>query len=505
MTEFLLEMKHITKTFPGVKALDRVDFNLYPGEIHALMGENGAGKSTFIQVLTGVHHPDGGEIILEGKKIVMHDPLVAARHGIAAIYQHLAIYPDLTVAENIFMGHEKLTRGIKSINWKQTNQAAQALLSKMGAAIKPTDTMGTLSIAQQQMVEIAKALSQNMKILIMDEPTAALTRQESEELYEIARNLREHGVSIILISHRLEDTFKLADRVSILRDGQYIGTWNIGDVTEDDLVKHMVGRSIDQFFPIKANPIGKELLRVENLTQAGYFADISFTLHEGEILGLTGLVGAGRTEVVQAICGITKADGGTVSVRGERVHIKDPHDALDYSIGLLPEDRQKQGLFLPWSINHNITLPTIRRYTRRRLVQPKLEQAESRKFFDLLKVRAVSVETPAASLSGGNQQKVVIGKLLSGNSKILIMDEPTKGVDVGSKAQIYELMCDLTAQGYGILMISSEMPEVINMCDRIVVMREGRVSETIAKKDATQETVLAAALPVARQGREGTA
>ena len=267
----------------------------------------------------------------------------------------------------------------------------------------------------------------------------------------------------------------------------------------------MVGRSIDQFFPIKANPIGKELLRVENLTQAGYFADISFTLHEGEILGLTGLVGAGRTEVVQAICGITKADGGTVSVRGERVHIKDPHDALDYSIGLLPEDRQKQGLFLPWSINHNITLPTIRRYTRRRLVQPKLEQAESRKFFDLLKVRAVSVETPAASLSGGNQQKVVIGKLLSGNSKILIMDEPTKGVDVGSKAQIYELMCDLTAQGYGILMISSEMPEVINMCDRIVVMREGRVSETIAKKDATQETVLAAALPVARQGREGTA
>ena len=311
MTEFLLEMKHITKTFPGVKALDRVDFNLYPGEIHALMGENGAGKSTFIQVLTGVHHPDGGEIILEGKKIVMHDPLVAARHGIAAIYQHLAIYPDLTVAENIFMGHEKLTRGIKSINWKQTNQAAQALLSKMGAAIKPTDTMGTLSIAQQQMVEIAKALSQNMKILIMDEPTAALTRQESEELYEIARNLREHGVSIILISHRLEDTFKLADRVSILRDGQYIGTWDIGDVTEDDLVRHMVGRSIDQFFPMKANPIGKELLRVENLTQAGYFADISFTLHEGEILGLTGLVGAGRTEVVQAICGITKADGGT--------------------------------------------------------------------------------------------------------------------------------------------------------------------------------------------------
>ena len=494
MRQFLLEMKNITKTFPGVKALDRVNFDLYPGEIHALMGENGAGKSTFIQVLTGVHHPDGGEIILDEKKIVMHDPLVPARHGIAAIYQHLAIYPDLTVAENIFMGHEKLTKGVKRINWKQTNQAAQELLTKMGTTIKPTDTMGTLSIAQQQMVEIAKALSQNMKILIMDEPTAALTRQESEELYAIARSLREQGVSIILISHRFEDTYKLADRVSILRDGQYIGTWNINEVSEGELVRHMVGRSIDQFFPVKNNPIGNELLRVENLSQTGRFADISFTLHEGEILGLTGLVGAGRTEIVQAVCGITKASG-KIYINGEHVTIKSPHDALAYSIGMLPEDRQKQGLFLPWSINHNITLPTIDRYTRKKIIQPKLEQEESRKFFDLLKVRAVSVETPAASLSGGNQQKVVIGKLLSGDSRILIMDEPTKGVDVGSKAQIYEVMCELAAQGYGILMISSELPEVVNMCDRIVVMREGRVSATIPKQEATQETVLAAALP----------
>ena len=495
MSQFLLEMKQITKTFPGVKALDRVSFDLYPGEIHALIGENGAGKSTFIQVLTGVHHPDGGEIILEGKKITMHNPLVAARHGIAAIYQHLAIYPDLTVAENIFMGHEKLRKGLKSIHWKRTNQAAQELLTKMGASIKPTDTMGMLSIAQQQLVEIAKALSQNMKILIMDEPTAALTRQESEELYEIAKSLRSQGVSIILISHRFEDTFRLADRVTILRDGQYIGTWNIGDVTDSELVRHMVGRSIDQFFPVKKNQIGGELLRVENLSQIGRFKDISFTLHEGEILGLTGLVGAGRTEVVQAICGVTKASG-EVCIRGKRVHIQTPHDALAHSIGMLPEDRQKQGLFLPWSINRNITLPTIHRYARRQLIRPKLEQAESRKYFDLLKVRAVSVETPAASLSGGNQQKVVIGKLLSGNSRILIMDEPTKGVDVGSKAQIYEVMCDLAAQGFGILMISSELPEVINLCDRIVVMREGRVSATISRREATQETVLAAALPM---------
>ena len=498
MSKFLLEMKNITKTFPGVKALDRVSFDLYPGEIHALMGENGAGKSTFIQVLTGVHHPDGGEIILEGQTIVMHNPLVAARHGIAAIYQHLAIYPDLTVAENIFMGHEKLAKGISAINWKQTNQAAQALLDKMGTTIKATDTMGALSVAQQQMVEIAKALSQNMKILIMDEPTAALSRQESEELYAIAKSLRDQGVSIILISHRFEDTFRLADRVSILRDGQYIGTWPIGDVSEGELVRHMVGRSIDQFFPHKDNPIGGEVLRVENLSQTGYFADISFALHEGEILGLTGLVGAGRSEVVRAIIGMTKPDSGKVYVRGEEIGIRNPHDALAHGIGMLPEDRQKQGLFLPWSINDNITLPTIGRYTRNRMVQPKLEREESQKFFDLLKVRAVSVETPASSLSGGNQQKVVICKLLSENSKILIMDEPTKGVDVGSKAQIYEVMCDLAAQGYGLLMISSELPEVINMCDRIVVMREGRVSTIIPKAEATQENVLAAALPMGK-------
>ncbi|MFH1511744.1 MAG: sugar ABC transporter ATP-binding protein, partial [Bacillota bacterium] len=323
----------------------------------------------------------------------------------------------------------------------------------------------------------------------------ALTRQESEELYGIVRSLRAHGVSVILISHRFEDTFKLADRVSILRDGQHIGTWAIGDVTDAELVRHMVGRSIDQFFPLKRNPIGGELLRVEGLSQTGHFKDISFTLHEGEILGLTGLVGAGRTEVVQAICGVTRCSGA-VSIRGKRVSIKNPADALKHSVGMLPEDRQKQGLLLPWSVNHNITLPTLRRYTRNKLLKPKLEQKESKKFFDFLKVRAVSVETPAASLSGGNQQKVVIGKLLSGDSRILIMDEPTKGVDVGSKAQIYEVMCDLAAQGYGILMISSELPEVVNMCDRVVVMREGRVSATILKRDATQERVLAAALPM---------
>lgn len=495
MAEYLLEMNHITKIFPGVKALDNVHFNLKKGEIHALMGENGAGKSTFIKVLTGVHQPDGGEIILDGKKIEMHDPLVAAHHGIAAIYQHLAAYPDLTVAENIFMGHEKLT-GLKSIRWRETNQAAKKLLASLGSDISPTQRMGVLSVAQQQLVEIAKALSQDMRILIMDEPTAALSRRESEELYEIARSLRDRGISIILISHRFEDMFKLADRVTVFRDAQYIDTWDVKDVTEGDLVRAMVGRSIDQYFPKKTAKIGKELLKVEGLSRTGFFADVSFTLHEGEILGFTGLVGAGRTEVVEAVCGVTHPDSGKIFLEGKEIQITSPHDALGKGIGLLPEDRQKQGLFLPWSIGHNITLPALDRFVKNGLLRDSLERAEGDHFKTLMKIRATSIDDTASSLSGGNQQKVVVSKLLSGSSRILILDEPTKGVDVGSKAQIYEIMCELTAQGYGILMISSELPEVINMADNILVMREGRVSTIIAHDEATQENVLSAGMPV---------
>ncbi|NLD59541.1 MAG: sugar ABC transporter ATP-binding protein [Clostridiales bacterium] len=495
MSEYLLEMNNITKIFPGVKALDGVHFNLRKGEIHALMGENGAGKSTFIKVLTGVHQPDGGEIILDGELIHMHDPLVAARHGIAAIYQHLAAYPDLTVAENIFMGHEKLT-GLKSIRWKQTNAEARRLLRSLGSDISPTERMGVLSVAQQQLVEIAKALSQDMRILIMDEPTAALSRRESEELYEIARGLRDRGISIILISHRFEDMHRLADRVTVLRDAKYIGTWTVGEVTEADLVKQMVGRSIDQYFPKKTAPIGEELLKVEGLSRTGFFADVSFTLHAGEILGLTGLVGAGRTEVVEAVCGVTRKSAGRIFVEGREVDIRSPNEALKLGVGLLPEDRQKQGLLLAWSIGRNITLPAIKRFTKRGLIREAGERKEAEHFKTLMKIRATSIDDTAMSLSGGNQQKVVVSKLLSGESKILILDEPTKGVDVGSKAQMYEIMCELAAKGFGILLISSELPEVINMADNIIVMREGRVSTVIPRAEATQENVLSAGMPV---------
>ena len=494
--EPILQISHITKMFPGVKALEDVQFDLYPGEIHALMGENGAGKSTFIKVLTGVHQPDGGAIKMSGKPVVMHTPLVAQQLGIAAIYQHLAAYPHLSVAENIFMGHEQISPRTKHIRWKKTNDMARALLSSLGSDISPTERMGVLSVAQQQLVEIAKALSQNAKVLIMDEPTAALSKRESEDLYEIVSNLKAKGTSVLLISHRFEDMFKLADRVTVLRDGRYIGTWPVKDVSAEQLVQHMVGRDIGQFYPKKHTLRGEELLRVDGLSRTGYFADVSFTLHAGEILGLTGLVGAGRTEVVEAICGVSRPTAGKIFVKGKEVSISDPGAALKMGIGLLPEDRQKHGLLLPWAISRNITLPAMTQIVHRGLLSQRKENEQADRLIRLLAIKAQSAEDTAESLSGGNQQKVVVAKLLFGNTRVLILDEPTKGVDVGSKAAIYEIMCDLAAQGFGILMISSELPEVINMCDSILVMRQRRIAARFEYGDATQEGILTAAMPL---------
>lgn len=498
MADYLLEMNHITKIFPGVKALDDVSFNLKKGEIHAIVGENGAGKSTFIKVLTGVHQPDGGEIILDGQKVVMNDPLVAQKHGIAAIYQHAASYPDLSVAENIFIGHEFMTGPF--INWAKANREAQKLLNSVGANFSSTASVGSLSVAQQQLVEIAKALSQNARILIMDEPTAALSKRESEDLYRIARQLRDQGVAVILISHRFEDIFGLADRATVFRDARYIGTWNIDEVDDKMLVKHMVGHEIGDFFPKKETKIGEELLRVENLSRTGFFKDVSFSLHAGEIVGLTGLVGAGRTEVIESVFGITKADSGKVFINGKEVPAKrSPRQMMNLKVGLLPEDRQKQGLHLRWSINHNISLPVIDACTKTIFLSPSKEYDLSAKMKELLAIKAPDVETHSGALSGGNQQKVVVAKQLAAESRIIVLDEPTKGVDVGSKAQIYQLMSDLASQGMGIIMISSEMPEVMNMSDRIYVMSEGRVTKEFNAKGLTQEEILTAAMPVEKE------
>ena len=493
MSEYILELRDITKIFPGVKALDGVQFNLKPGEIHALVGENGAGKSTFIKVLTGVHAPDGGEIILNGERVQMTDPITAQKYGIAAIYQHPASYPDLSVAENIFIGHEFRIGPL--IDWNRANREAKKLLEAVGADFSPTVSVGSLSVAQQQLVEIAKALSMNAKILIMDEPTAALSRRESEDLYNISRKLRDSGTAIILISHRFEDIYGLADRVTVFRDAQYIGTWDM-PVDEHILVHHMVGREITQLFPKKKTEIGKELLKIENLSRTGFYRDVSINVRAGEIVGLTGLVGAGRTEVMESVFGITKADSGRVIFDGRDITGFSPDQCMALGLGLLPEDRQKEALLLAWSINKNISLSVLDKCKNGRVLSKAKEYKISNDLKNLLAIKAPTTDTLTGALSGGNQQKVVVAKQLAADPKVIILDEPTKGVDVGSKAQIYEIMSDLASQGMGILMISSELPEVMNMSDRIYVMCEGRVTaEFTEMQDLTQDTILKAAMP----------
>lgn len=494
MSDYILELKGITKKFPGVKALDNVQFQLKRGEIHALMGENGAGKSTFIKIITGVHPQDEGEIYLDGHKVEIRNPKDAQRLGIAAIYQHVTCYPDLSITENIFIGHEKIQKGSKRILWNQMHSEAKKLLEELGAELDPRTQMGALSVAQQQIVEIAKALSTNARIIIMDEPTAALTKRESEELYRITEKLRDNGVSIIFISHRFEDMYRLASRVTVFRDAKYIGTWNVKEISHEQLIVAMVGREITQMFPKKESKIGEELLRVEGLGKIGFFADVSFTLHKGEILGLTGLVGAGRSEVCQSIFGILPHDKGKVYLEGKEVKINDPLQAMDLGIGYLPEDRQKQGLVLDWEIGRNITLPTLTRFSKRGWLDVKKEAEIAKTLSEKINVKANSIFDLVSSLSGGNQQKVVVAKLLTADLKVIILDEPTKGVDVAAKSAICEIMSDLASQGYGIIMVSSEMPEVLGMSDRIVVMREGRVTAILDRKDATQEAILEAAM-----------
>jgi len=500
VSEYVLELKGITKIFPGVKALNNVQFQLKPGEVHALMGENGAGKSTFIKVITGVHKAEEGEMYLNGQKVDFKGPRDAQAAGIAAVYQHATSYPHLTVAENIFMGHEVVKGG--RIQWKEMNRMANELLKRMNADFDATAEMGTLSVAQQQMVEIAKCLSTNARIIIFDEPTASLTRSESEELYRIIDQLKADGVSIIFISHRFEDMYRVASRVTVFRDSQYIGTYDVDGITNADLIKAMVGREINDLFPKPEVKIGDEMLRIEHLSRTGFYKDVSFEVHAGEIVGMTGLVGAGRTEVVESVCGITHADEGKVYLEGKEIHVKKPSDAMDYGIILLPEDRQKEGLIMSWGLGRNVTLPTISQYAHGGLNDEKKERALSKDLLEEVDTKAVDIFQPASSLSGGNQQKVVVAKALSQKMKVVIMDEPTKGVDVGAKAEIYAIMGDLALKGYAIILISSEMPEILGMADRIIVMCNGRKTGELMRDEATQEKILELAM---EKGTEGGA
>ena len=489
MSEYVLELKGITKIFPGVKALNNVQFQLKAGEVHALMGENGAGKSTFIKVITGVHKAEEGEMFLDGKKVDFKGPRDAQAAGIAAVYQHPTSYPDLTVTENIFMNHEIKKNGI--IQWKAMNTEAQSYLDQLDADFKATDVMGALSVAQQQMVEIAKAVSTHAKIIILDEPTAALTANESQKLYKIVDQLKESGVSIIFISHRFEDMYRLASRVTVFRDSQYIGTYEVDGITNAELIKHMVGREINDLFPKPEVELGDEMLRIEGFSRTGYFKDVNINVKAGEIVGLTGLVGAGRTEVMEAVCGITGHNAGKVFLEGKEVTIKNPTDAKDLGIVLLPEDRQKTGLIMTWGLGRNVTLPIVKKLTNKGFTNEKAEREVAKKFLEDVDTKAVDVFQPASSLSGGNQQKVVVAKALAqDNMKVVIMDEPTKGVDVGAKAEIYAIMGELAQQGYAIIMISSEMPEILGMSDRIYVMCNGRVTGELNRNEATQELIL---------------
>ncbi len=492
MSEYILELKGITKIFPGVKALNNVSFQLKKGEVHALMGENGAGKSTFIKVITGVHKAEEGEMFLNGEKVDFKGPKDAQAAGIAAVYQHPTSYPDLSVAENIFMGHEIKKNGI--MQWKQMNEEADKLLAQLDADFKSTAEMGTLSVAQQQMVEIAKALSTNARIIILDEPTAALTNNESEKLYRIVDKLREEEVSIIFISHRFEDMYRLATRVTVFRDSQYIGTYDVDGITNADLIKAMVGREIKDLFPKPEVQIGAELLKIEGLSRTGFYKDVTFSVHAGEIVGLTGLVGAGRTEVVESVCGITRANAGKVFLEGKEIHVKKPADAMNLGIILLPEDRQRTGLILGWGLGRNVTLPTMGKYARMGFTDDKKEREVSKDLLESVDTKAVTIFDPASSLSGGNQQKVVVAKALGQKMKVVIMDEPTKGVDVGAKAEIYQIMGDLAKQGYAIILISSEMPEILGMSDRIIVMCGGKVTGELNRGEATQEGILELAM-----------
>lgn len=489
----ILELRNIHKAFAGVRALQGVDFELRPGEIHALVGENGAGKSTLMKVISGVHRPDQGEIALLGKQVELSNPSQAQKLGIAAIYQEATLFADLDVAENIYMGHQPVTRLTKSITWRQMYDQAGQTLRSLGVQLDPRTKVRGLTIAQMQMVEVAKALSFNARVLIMDEPTSALTLHEVADLFRIVRRLRDAGTAIIFISHRLDEVFDLADRVTVLRDGHYVGTRDVEGLTRDELIRMMVGRTLDALFP-KLDVAPREVvLQVERLTKQGLFEEISFELHRGEILGLAGLVGARRTEVAQAIFGIEPADGGIIRVKGRSVLIRAPGDALRLGLAYVPEDRQQHGLVLALNITQNVTMPVLQEFARAGWIDQKAETARAGELSNQLEVRAAGLWQRTRELSGGNQQKVVLAKWLATRPQILILDEPTRGIDVGTKAAVHELMSKLAAQGLAILMISSELPEILGMSDRIVVMCEGRVTGRFTRAEATQEKIMAAA------------
>ena len=492
MSETFLQMSHITKRFPGVLALSNVDFALRKGEVHALLGENGAGKSTLMKILSGVYQPDEGDIIFEGQSVSFANPLSAQSAGITIIHQEFNLFPELTVEENIFIGREFCKNNRWRLDEKQQRQAAIDILQKLNLNISPETLVADLTVAQQQMVEIAKAISVNAKILIMDEPTAALTETEIDSLFQVTRLLKEQGTGIVYISHRLEELALIADRATVMRDGQFIATVDYDAVKISDLIAMMVGRDLGNIYP-RRGPLAqrKPVLEVSGLTRNGVLNNIDFTLYQGEILGFAGLMGAGRTELARAIFGADPIDGGTLKLNGKVTVIKDIPDAIQQGISYLTEDRKKVGLALGLSVERNIMLGNYPEYSDRYgNVDSKRCQKTSEEQVKALRIKTPHLEQAALNLSGGNQQKIIIARWVCKDTDILIFDEPTRGIDVGAKLEIYELMNRLVAKGKSIIMISSELPEVLGMCDRILVMRNGRITGELASDDATQEKIM---------------
>ncbi|EGO4356754.1 TPA: sugar ABC transporter ATP-binding protein [Escherichia coli] len=492
MSETFLQMKHITKRFPGVLALNDVQFSLRRGEVHALLGENGAGKSTLMKILSGVYQPDEGEIIFEDKPVSFSDPLSAQNVGITIIHQEFNLFPELTVEENIFIGREFCKKNRWRLDEKQQRQATIEILQKLNLTIKPDTLVADLTVAQQQMVEIAKAISVNARILIMDEPTAALTETEIESLFRVTRLLKEQGTGIVYISHRLEELALIADRATVMRDGQYISTVDYECVKISDLIAMMVGRDLGNIYPRReAIQQRMPVLEVNGLTRKGVLNDINFTLYRGEVLGFAGLMGAGRTELARAIFGADSIDSGTLKLNGKETVIKDISDAIQQGISYLTEDRKKEGLALNLSVERNIMLGNYPEYSDRfGNVDSRRCQQTSEEQVKALRIKTPNLEQAALNLSGGNQQKIIIARWVCKDTDILIFDEPTRGIDVGAKLEIYELMNRLVAKGKSIIMISSELPEVLGMCDRILVMRSGRITGELSANEATQEKIM---------------
>ncbi|MFD6971393.1 sugar ABC transporter ATP-binding protein [Streptomyces sp. NPDC059979] len=488
----LLRMEGVRKVFPGVVALDGVDFDLRRGEVHVLLGENGAGKSTLIKMLSGVHRPDAGRVLVDGRDVRIHGAQDAERLGIATIYQEFNLVPALSVAENIFLGRQPRRFGL--LDRRRMNADASELLARVGVGdVDPRTPVGELGIARRQMVEIAKALSTEARILVMDEPTAVLTGDEVEKLFRLVRALRADGVGIVFITHHLEEIAALGDRVTILRDGSSVAQVP-ATTPEDELVRLMVGRSIEQQYPRERTTPGAPVLRVRGLSRRGSFQDIDFDVRAGEVVGLAGLVGAGRTEVARAVFGIDPYDSGTVEVLDRRLPRHSIEAAMKAGMGLIPEDRKGQGLILGADIQENLGLVTLRGASRFGFVDRASQRRAAEKISARLGVRMAGLHQHVGTLSGGNQQKVVIGKWLLADTSVLILDEPTRGIDVGAKVEIYELVNELTAAGHAVLMISSDLPEVLGMSDRVLVMSQGRIAGELPARHATQDAVMALAL-----------